>query len=298
MEGKICIVTGSSSGIGKGVATLLAKKGANIVMLSRNNDRGKQTFEEIKLLNKKGKVEWIPTDLSSQKSIRKFVKEFKKKYKKLNVLFNCAGVQVLERKETIDGLEYMFATNYLGHFLLTNLLFEPLKAGSPARVITISGRSHKKTITEGTNEGTIDFNDLQGRKSFSFAKASKQAVLAKILFTYEIARRWEKYHIYSVTLCPGLTKTNLVNNLPWYARIYFYIRCFLAKAQTPEEAAEHLVYLASQKKAENINGKYYEVNWKKNSLEEASSSEESYNAKIANRLWKVSEELIGDSFDY
>jgi NAD(P)-dependent dehydrogenase (short-subunit alcohol dehydrogenase family) len=291
MDNKVCIVTGASSGIGYGVATRLAKENAIPVLLSRDNARGKQVAEELYRINKN--VEWIPTDLSSLVSIRNFVDQVKSHYTQCDVLFNCAGIQQMERQVSADGLELMFAVNYLGHFLLTNLLFDLFRAANGARVITTSGSSHKATTAEGLNVGTINFDDLQGKKQFNFARQSKQIVLAKILFTYELARRWEPYGIAACTLSPGLVKTNLVSHLPWYVRFYFDIRCRLGHAQTPEQAAGHFLDLANRP---DVNGKYFEAD--SGILIEARSSEESYDTEIAKHLWKVSEDLVHQHFDY
>lgn len=290
LKEKLCIVTGASSGIGKGTALLLAKAGADVVMLSRDNKRGRRAFRQVKQAARGGRVEWIPADLSSQDSVRNFVGIFQERHQKLHILFNCAGVQYLNRVITVDGLEAMFATNYLGHFLLTTLLMESLKAGAPSLVINISGRRHKSPPGEGVNEGSIRFNDLQGEHNYSFAQATRQATLARILFTYETARRWEKHGIYACTLCPGTTRTGLFNNFPWRARLHFYFRSLRKKAQTPEEAARHLISLASKTSYKNINGKYFEGS--RGLLQEARSSPESYNAETAARLWEISEELV------
>ncbi len=293
LKDKVCIVTGASSGLGKAAAKLLLQREAKVVMLSRDNERGQKEFRNFRM-NYKEKVDWIPADLSSLKSIERFVESFRQKYPKLNFLFNCAGIILVKRKTTEDGLEAIFATNYLGHFYLTNLLYEPLKAASPSRVITVSGRGHKSSLTEGIRRGTVDLSDLQGEKHFSFAKASKQAVLAKIIFTYELSRRWKKSGIEACTVCPGLSRTNLVSHLSWYVRAYMAVRFCVARAQTAEKGAGHLIELALTDK--NINGKYFEGS--KKGLKEASSSDESYDLNLAEKLWAASEELVGRKFDY
>jgi len=180
MENKICIVTGASSGIGKGVAIEMAKKGAKVIMVSRDKTRGKEAFEEIRNIASNN-VEWIPADLCSIKSIHKFVLSFKSKYSKLDILFNCAGDKIMRKYYTIDGLDGLFFSNYLGHFLLTNLLFEPLKNAAPSKVITISGRGHKPSLSDGNFKSAIDLNDLQGNIHFSYGKYAKQATLAKVI---------------------------------------------------------------------------------------------------------------------
>lgn len=291
MKDKICVVTGASSGIGYGVALSLSVMNAVPVLLSRDNQRGRETYKKLRRIN--GNVEWLPADLSSQRSVREFAEQFSLHYGKCDVLFNCAGVQKMQRDLSEDGLEMMFATNYLGHFLLTNLLFDALRTASESKVITTSGSSHKASAVEGRNVGRINLQDLQAETDFSFSNQSKQVVLSKILFTYELSRRWKNYDIAVCTLSPGLVKTNLVSRLPWYVRTYFDLRCALMRAQTPEGAARHYIDLA---KREDINGKYFEAD--SGQLVETRSSDESYDKNIARKLWNASETLVGQCFDY
>ena len=288
MENKVCIVTGASSGIGKEVAKAMATRGAKVIMLSRDKPRGKETFQEIKKIS--NDVEWIPTDLCSIKSIHKLALSFKSKYSKLDILFNCAGDKIMKKYYTIDGFDGLFFSNYLGHFLLTNLLLEPLKNSSSAKIITISGRGHKPSLTEGNFKAIIDFNDLQGNNHFSYSKYAKQATLAKIMFTYELSRRWQSYDIASTTLCPGLTHTNQGEYFPLPLKILVPLIYALKETQTSEEGAAHLINLA-EKNNDEINGKYFEGG--KKGLFEAKSSEESYDKTIAKKLWEESEKLLG-----
>ena len=287
IKNKVCIVTGSSSGIGKEVAKAMATRGAKVIMVSRDKPRGKEAFQEIKKIS--NDVEWIPTDLCSIKSIHKLVLSFKSKYSKLDILFNCAGDKIMKKYNTIEGFDGLFFSNYLGHFLLTNLLLEPLKNSSTAKIITISGRGHKPSLTEGNFKAVIDFNDLQGNIHFSYGKYAKQATLAKILFTYELSRRWQSYGIAATTLCPGLTHTNQGENLPLLLKILVPLIYALKETQTSEEGAAHLINLA-EKNNDEINGKYFEGG--KKGLFEAKSSEESYNESTAKKLWEESEKLL------
>ena len=287
IKNKVCIVTGSSSGIGKEVAKAMATRGAKVIMLSRDKPRGKEAFQEIKKIS--NDVEWIPTDLCSIKSIHKLALSFKSKYSKLDILFNCAGDKIMKKYNTIDGFDGLFFSNYLGHFLLTNLLLEPLKNSSSAKIITISGRGHKPSLTEGNFKAVIDFNDLQGNIHFSYGKYAKQATLAKILFTYELSRRWQSYGIAATTLCPGLTRTNQGEYFPLPLKILVPLIYAVKETQTSEEGAAHLINLA-EKNNDEINGKYFEGG--KKGLFEAKSSEESYNESTAKKLWEESEKLL------
>jgi NAD(P)-dependent dehydrogenase (short-subunit alcohol dehydrogenase family) len=260
-------------------------------MLCRNRKRGQAALAEFRAVSRDSGIELILGDLVSQQSVRAFVTEFTSKHDSLHGLLNCAGVQMLNRQITTDGLETMFATNYLGHFLLTNLLFDSLKAGAPSRVVTISGAGHKAGV-EGGQAATVDIDDLQGEKAFSFAKASRQAVLAKILFTFELARRWSGTGIAANTVGPGLTRTNLVRDLPWYVRALQAVRYRLAHAQTPEQGASHIVYWAASPELEGVSGRYFEGST------EADASPAAYDEQVAQQLWHVSEKLVGQHFDY
>jgi NAD(P)-dependent dehydrogenase (short-subunit alcohol dehydrogenase family) len=293
MENKICLVTGASSGIGKGVAKIMAQMGAKVIMVSRDKPRGKEAYEEIK--NISSTVEWIPTDLCSVEHIHKLAQYFKSKYPKLDILFNCAGDKIMKKYYTVDGFDGLFFSNYLGHFLLTNLLFEPLKNATHSKVITISGRGHKSSLTEGNFNGAININDLQGNIHFSYGKYAKQATLAKVIFTYELCRRWKSYDIAATTLCPGLTCTSQGEYFPLPLKVLIPLIYMMKKTQTSEEGAMHLIELAKKDNCE-INGKYFEGD--KKGLFEAKSSEESYDVSVAKKLWEESEKLIGQQFVY
>ncbi len=288
VKNKICLVTGASSGIGKGVAEIMAKAGAQVIMVSRDKSRGREAFSEIKSYAK-NKVEWIPTDLCSIASINELVLEFKSKYSKLDILFNCAGDKIIKKYYTVDGFDGLFFSNYLSHFLLTNLLFEPLKDAENSKVITISGRGHKASLAEGNFKSTIDFKDLQGNLHFSYAKYAKQATLAKVFFAYELSRRWEKYNIASTTLCPGLCRTNQGEYFPLLLKIFLPLIYKFKDPQTPREGAIHLVNLAIKNNIE-ISGKYFEGD--KKGLFETKSSDESYDIAVAKKLWEASQKLI------
>lgn len=294
LENKVCLVTGASSGIGKSVAKIMAQMGAKVIMVSRDKPRGKEAYDEIRNISK-NVVEWLPSDICSIESIKSLSQNIKDKYPKLDILFNCAGDKIMTKYNTIDGFDGLFFSKYLGHFLLTNLLFEVMKNGAPSKIITISGRGHKSSKTEGNFNGTINFDDLQGIKHFSYGKYAKQATLAKILFTYELSMRWESYGIAATTLCPGLTRTNQGEYFPLPLKILVPLVYMLKETQTPEEGAMHLVELA-KKENEQINGKYFEGGRK--GLFEAKSSDESYDVTIAKKLWEESEKLLSQQYAF
>lgn len=184
MQGKVCLVTGSSSGIGKVTARELARMGASVVMVCRNRAKGEAAQAEIKQDSGNAQVDLIVADLSELSETRRAASEFKQKYTRLHVLVNNAGAINAERKVTTDGLEATFATNYLAPFLLTHLLLDVLKASAPASIVNVSSSGH--------TGGKIDFADLQGTQGYSFMKAYTQSKLAQLYFTYELASQLDR----------------------------------------------------------------------------------------------------------
>src|SRR5512138_2567631 len=180
MNGKICLVTGGTNGIGKVTAQALAGMGATVVIVGRDAARTAALVEEIRRLSGKPNVDSLLADLSSQQDVRRLANEFKSKYARLHVLLNNAGAIFLQRQLSVDGIEMTFALNHLAYFLLTNLLLDTLKASAPARIINVSSDAH--------TSGRIDFDDLQGERSYGFG-AYGNSKLANILFTIELARR-------------------------------------------------------------------------------------------------------------
>src|SRR5712691_11824201 len=159
MQGKICLVTGANSGIGKATALALAQMGATVVMLCRDRARGEQARSEITTQSRNNAVDLLLADLSSQQSIRQLVENFQQRYTRLHVLINNAGAAFPgRRRESVDGLEMTFAVNYLAPFLLTNVLLDMLTASAPARIVNVSSHSHEA--------GYIQLDDLQEVKRY------------------------------------------------------------------------------------------------------------------------------------
>jgi len=280
MHKKVCVITGATSGIGEATALGLAKMGATVVIVGRDEKQGVAAQNEIQ--NKSGNpdVDLLLADLSSQAEIRKLAEEITARYPTLHVLINNAGIAPVKRSVTLDGIERVFAVNYLAPFLLTNLLLELLKASAPARIINVAGDFHRKA--------TIQFDDLMSEKYYDGVRANNQAKLALILFTYELSRRLDGTGVTVNCLHPGAVATDgplKDPDLPAFSRVmYKLVRVFFA---SPEKGAETSVYLSASSEVENVSGKYF---IKKTSVE---SSPESYDEEIARRLWKVSEELTG-----
>jgi NAD(P)-dependent dehydrogenase (short-subunit alcohol dehydrogenase family) len=291
MSKKLYLVTGGNSGLGLASASQLAKMGHHVILLCRNVERGQKALDEIRVKSDHPNVELMLADLASQASIRKFADEFYSRYDHLNGLLNCAGIRMFDRRTTEDGLELMFGSEYLGHFLLTNLLIPALISGAPSRIVTISGEGHKAGV-EGGVGASINFDDIQYEKKWDVMRASKQVVLAKILFTYELARRLEGTGVAAHTVSPRFTRTNLSSHYPWLIRGIANFQMWRAKAVSPEVGAGDVLFPLLAPELEGSTGKYFVEG------HEAESSPESYNGEDACRLWQVSERLVGQTFEY
>ena len=243
MKGKIVLITGATSGIGKETAKGLAVQDATIVFTTRNEERGKTTQKEIMEATNNKKIFPIFCDLASFDSIRKCCDEYKTRYKTLDVLVNNAGVWDFKRKESKDGIENIFATNYLAPFLMTNLLLDLLKKSAPSRIINVASALHS---------GTINFDDLENKKHFSGTKAYAQSKLAIILFTRLLAKKLEGTGVTVNCVQPGLTRTNLGRDAGVITNGMFKLF-----GKSPKKGAETSIYLASSNKVKDISGEYF-----------------------------------------
>lgn len=277
MQGKICLITGGTSGIGWVAARDLAKLGAEVVLTGRNVKRGARAVDRIRKEDSAAKVEFVPMDLSSLEQVREFSADFAKRHSRLDVLLNNAGTMLLQRRMNQAGLEMTFAVNHLGHFLLTNLLLDSLRASASARVIVVSSGSHYRA--------QLNFEDLQNEIGYNGMKVYGHSKLANILFTYELARRLEGENITVNAVHPGFVSTNLGRDNGWL--IHKFIRLAMLAGGSAEEGAEAYVYLATSREVAGVTGKYFKQR------EAIKSSKSSYDQAAARQLWEASEKLTG-----
>ncbi len=273
MSGRICMITGTTSGIGKATALGLAKMGATVVMVSRDEARGRAARNDIKKITANESIDLIVADLSSQESIHNLSEDFRDKFQNLHVLINNAGLTAEHQTLSVDGIDKLFAVNYLAPFLLTNLLLDLLKASAPARVVNVSSGAH--------SFGRINFDDLQGKKR-SAMRAYGDTKLALQLFTNELARKLEGTGVTVNALHPGVVATNINSrdSSPFMLRLFWKILKPLMSS--PEEGAQTSIYLASSPEVDGVSGKYFVKK------KEKKSSKESYDESISQRLWQVS----------
>ncbi|ELV12574.1 Dehydrogenase/reductase SDR family member on chromosome X, partial [Tupaia chinensis] len=292
--GRVAIVTGGTDGIGYSTAKRLARLGMHVVIAGNNESKAHHVVQRIKeeTLNDKGAdplacvftVEFLYCDLASMTSIRQFVQCFKRKKLPLHVLVNNAGVMMVPQRKTEDGFEEHFGLNYLGHFLLTNLLLDTLKeSGAPghsARVVTVSSATHYV--------GELDMDDLQSSRWYSSHGAYARSKLALVLFSYHLQRLLAAAgsHVTANVVDPGVVDTDLYRHVFWGTRLLqrLFGRWFF---KTPDEGAWTSIYAAVTPELEGRGGRYL-YNEK-----ETKSLKITYDRKLQEQLWAKSCQMTG-----
>lgn len=280
MNGKTCLITGATSGIGRAAAHRLAQLGATVVGVGRDQTRCSETAAEITRISGNSNIEFLLADLSDQVQVRQLAEGFPSKYTRLDVLINNAGAFFLRRKVSAQGYEMTWALNHLSYFLLTNLLLEQIIESKPARIVNVSSGSHYR--------GKIHFDDLNLTRGYNGWKAYSQSKLANVIFTYELVRRVEDKSIAINTLTPGMVATRIGQNTgPVLRNLVRLVQSMGGK--TPEEGAETIIYLASAEEAGEFRGKFFRER------KTVRSSDISYDEDIASRLWEQSARMTGMS---
>jgi retinol dehydrogenase 12 len=273
MHGKVALVTGAASGIGRATAIGLAREGATVVLLVRNAFRGEQALQDLRASVPDAKVDTVECDLASQVSIRDAARQFTAGHDRLDVLVNAAGVFVKEKTLTADGIELTFATNYLSYFLLTNELLPLLRASAPARVVNVASKYGRTQI---------DFDDLQRLGApYSYLKATPQSMLARVLFTLELADRLEGTGVVANAVHPGLVaNTRLLQDVrgpfKWITDTF---------GRTPEKGADTVLWLAVAPETATISGKMF------TNRREIRTPRQGSEPAARKRLWAESETL-------
>jgi NAD(P)-dependent dehydrogenase (short-subunit alcohol dehydrogenase family) len=274
MEGATVMVTGANSGIGFVAAREIARKGASVVLVCRDAEKGKIALEEIEKGTENQSSELLIADLSSLESVRTLAQDFRKTHEKLHILMNNAGVIMGKRIVTSDGMETTFQVNYLSHFLLTNLLLDVLKNSAPARIVNTTSDAHFS--------GKMDFDDLQGEGSYGAMKSYSQSKLAQVLFTHELAEKLKGTGVTANCVHPGAVRTRWGDEAGVLGIGIRLARPFML---SPEKGAETLIFVATSNEIEGVTGKYFT---KKQVMD---SSKESYSNEEAEKLWEISLKL-------
>ncbi len=277
MKGRVCLITGATSGIGAVTACALAERGATVIVAGRSPERSADTARWVQEQTGTPSVSFLVGDLSSQREIRQLAQQFQKRHQRLDVLINNAGALYSRRQLTVDGIEMTFAVNYLAPFLLTNLLLDQLRASAPSRIINVSSEAHRWA--------RLDFDDLQSERGYFGFRVYGQAKLALLMFTYELARRLAGTGVTVNALHPGFVATGFALNNPGITRLLWRLLTLLAIS--PERGAETSIYLAASPEVEGVTGSYYK---KRRPIH---SSAASYDLDASHRLWDLSLKMTG-----
>jgi NAD(P)-dependent dehydrogenase (short-subunit alcohol dehydrogenase family) len=280
MSGKLCIVTGANSGIGKETALGLAQMGARVIMVCRNAEKGKAALEEIRREFGSSQLDLLIADMSSQASVRALAEQIQRKYPSLDVLVNNAGGCARARTLSADGIEMTLATNYLGAALLTLLLLDLLKASAPSRIVNVSS-------SEAQSPTRLDTNDLQfERRKYSGIAAYKQSKLLMNAFTFELARRLAGTGVTANCLHPGAVATNIWNPdlLPFGKLIVAVVKPFMLSSK---QGAAVSLYLATSPEVAQVSGEYFVKS------KPSKSNPLSRDPKLMAEVWLCTEKMTG-----
>lgn len=285
LEGKTCLITGATQGIGRVTARELAPLGPHLLIVARDQRRGTELVDELKKSSGNPNIELFIADLSIQADVRRLAAEVMAKHKQLHLLLNNAGAVFTTRQLTPDGHETTFALNHLGYFLLTDLLLDLLKRtaseSGEARIVNVASNAHVRV------KNGLDFDDLMSERSYSTFDVYSRSKFANILFTYELARRIQASGARGLTvncLHPGFVASGFGhNNGPLMSLVMKLASPF---ALSPQEGAKTMIYLCKSPEVSGVTGKYFVKS------REARSNRASYDEAAARRLWEISEQLV------
>jgi len=257
-----------------------------VILACRSSEKTLPVVDEIKEATGNTNVEFIQLDLSSLESIRHFSEAFHAKDLPLHVLLNNAGVMFGPYSETTDGIEYQFGTNHVGHFYLTQLLFDVLERSQPSRIVCLTSAAHQMSYSEG-----IRFDKINDRESYSELRAYGQSKLADLLFSRELARRCEGKQIFVNGVHPGYVATDLQRNMDGWGSIFSFfgrVGQYLF-ALTPHQGALTQLYAAAHPDIESkrMVGRYFVPIAK-----DATSHSQGSDMQAAAKLWTLTEDLL------
>ena len=280
MKDKVVVVTGATSGIGEVAADRLAQKGARIVFVARDRERGEAARKHFRAIAGQSDHTVHYADLTKLADQKRVAKEIADSEPQIDVLINNAGAMFGSRQVTEDGLEKTFALNHMSYFTVTNILLDRLKATPGARIVSTASGAHVGN--------KLNFDDLQSEKSYSPFAVYGRSKLMNILFTRELAKRLAGTGVTANCLHPGFVGTRFGDESG--GLMSWVIKLGKNFALTPEQGAETIIYLASSDDVAGKSGGYYE---KKQFTAPSRAAQSDADAK---RLWDISAQIAGVGF--
>ena len=275
MNGKVCLVTGSTDGIGKVSARVLAELGAKVIIVGRNPEKSAIVLAELRSISGNENIDLLMADLAVMQEVRDLAEQVISRYDRIDVLLNNAGGYFTKHEITSDGLEMTFALNHMSYFLLTNKLMELLKYSAPARIVNVSSDAHYGV--------DMEFENLNGEQEYKAWKAYQKSKLANVLFTYELLKKVPG-NITVNCLHPGFVATNFGHNNGGFFGPVLKIAQRIS-AIDPEEGAKTSIFLCSAPEVKGVSGKYFYK------CQPKISSRESRNMDTGKRLWQISSDI-------
>ena len=275
MNGKVCLVTGATDGIGKVSARVLAELGAKVIIVGRNPEKSAIVLAELRSISGNENIDLLIADLAVMQEVRDLAEQVISRYDRIDVLLNNAGGYFTKHEITSDGLEMTFALNHMSYFLLTNKLMELLKYSAPARIVNVSSDAHYGV--------DMEFENLNGEQEYKAWKAYQKSKLANVLFTYELLKKVPG-NITVNCLHPGFVATNFGHNNGGFFGPVLKIAQRIS-AIDPEEGAKTSIFLCSAPEVKGVSGKYFYK------CQPKTSSRESRNMDTGKRLWQISSDI-------
>ncbi|MBK7824429.1 SDR family oxidoreductase [Nannocystis sp.] len=279
MQGKVVLITGGNTGIGKATAVALARMGARVTITSRDPDKGQAALADIRRQAGSDTVQCMRLDLASLAGVRHFAADFTAGHPRLDVLINNAGLVLKDRSETVDGFETTFGVNHLGHFVLTHELLPLLRRSAPARVVVLASEAHRGA------RGGLDFDDLQLRRKYGGWKAYSRSKLANLLFTLELAERLRGSGVTVNAVHPGVVASEFAASEDIGVLFGFLWKISRWALLSPEQGARTSVYVASAPELAEVSGGYFAR------CKPARPTRAAQDRGAALRLWEISEQL-------
>jgi len=274
LAGRVALITGASTGIGRVTALELARRGARVFLACRSPERTRAVIAEIRVARPHAVAEWLPLELSDFESVRACAGLFLERGLPLHLLINNAGVAGA-RGLTRSGFEWMFGVNHMGHFLLTRLLIERIKASAPARIVTVASRAHRRVGGIAWDAVQRPTATLTGVREYCVSK------LANVLFSAELGRRLEGSGVSTYSLHPGVVDSDIWRTLPSPLRALNRLRLISA-----EEGARTTLHCAASQSAGEESGLYY------SDCLPAPPGAAGQSGALAAELWRRSEEAL------